>query len=100
MRRSLNALETAFLTLIVSALPPGCQAIFTADRAYGRYPLLQALHALGQLYVLRCKNKGILWKEGRALFPKHFGAPWGQPVRDSRQYIVHHFNASTSFTRF
>jgi len=83
MRRSLNALETAFLTLIVSALPPGCQAIFTADRAYGRYQLLQALNALGQLYVLRCKNKVILWKDGRSLFPKNYEAPWGQPVRYS-----------------
>jgi len=81
MRRSLNALETALLTLILASLPAGTQAIFTADRAYGRYQLICALNALKQLYVLRCKSKVVLWQEGKKRFPKEFRAPWGTPVR-------------------
>jgi hypothetical protein len=81
MRRSLNALETALLMLILASLPAGTQAIFTADRAYGRYQLICALNALGQLYVLRCKSKVVLWQEGKKRFPKEFRAPWGTPVR-------------------
>ena len=81
MRRSLNTIETALLTLIAASLPAGTRAIFTADRAYGRYQLLQALNAIGQLYVLRCKSKVVLWQEGKKRFPKDFAAGWGNPVR-------------------
>ena len=81
MRRSLNTLETALLTLIIASLPRGVRAIFTADRACGRHQLIEALNALGQLYVLRCKAKVVLWQEGRKRFPKDFRAPWGTPIR-------------------
>jgi hypothetical protein len=81
MRRSLNTLETALLTLLIAALPAGTQAVFTADRAYGRYQLICALNALGQMYVLRCKSKVVLWHGGKKRFPKEFRAPWGTPVR-------------------
>jgi hypothetical protein len=81
MRRSLNTIETALLTLIVASLPRGVQAIFTADRAYGRYQLICALNALGQRYILRCKDKVTLWHEGKKRFPKDFTAPWDTPVR-------------------
>ena len=81
MRRSLNALETALLTLIIASLPRGVRAIFTADRAYGRHQLIRALNALGQLYVLRCKDKVVLWQEGRKRFPKDFHGGWGTPIR-------------------
>ena len=81
LRRSLNTIETAFLTLIAASLPKGTQAIFTADRAYGRYQLIQALNQLGQLYVLRCKNKVVLWQDGKKMFPKDFQAPLNVPVR-------------------
>ena len=81
MRRSLNAIETALLTLIIACLPPGTQAIFTADRAYGRYQLIRALNGLNQLYVLRCKSKVVLWQDAKKRFPKEFRAPWSTPVR-------------------
>jgi len=81
MRRSLNTIETALLTLIVASLPKGVQAIFTADRAYGRYQLIHALNALGQRYILRCKDNVVLWHEGKKRFPKDFAAPWDTPVR-------------------
>ena len=81
MRRSLNSIETALLTLIVASLPPGIRAIFTADRAYGRYQLIKALNALGQMYVLRCKEKVVLWQDGKRRFPKDFEAPLDTPVR-------------------
>ena len=81
MRRSLNTLETALLTLIAASLPKGVRPIFTADRAYGRYQLIRALNKLGQMYVLRCKEKVVLWQEGKKRFPKDFHAGWGTPVR-------------------
>jgi hypothetical protein len=81
MRRSLNTIETALLTLIVASLPKGVQAIFTADRAYGRHQLIQALNELRQLYVLRCKDKVVLWQNGKKRFPKDFTAPLDTPVR-------------------
>jgi hypothetical protein len=81
MRRSLNTIETALLTLIVASLPKGAQAVFTADRAYGRYQLIQALNRLKQLYVLRCKDKVVLWQDGAKRFPKDFAAPLDKPVR-------------------
>jgi len=81
MRRSLNTIETALLTLIAASLPKGVQAIFTADRAYGRYQLIRALNASGQRYVLRCKDNVVLWHEGQKRFPKDFAAPLDTPVR-------------------
>lgn len=81
LRRSQNSLETALLTLVKASLPEDARPIFTADRAYGRYQLIQALNALGQLYVLRCKRNVVLWQDGRKCFPKDFHAGWGAPVR-------------------
>jgi len=81
LRRSLNTVETALLTLIISSMPQGTQAIFTADRAYGRYQLIAALNQLGQQYILRCKEKVVLWQDGRKRFPKDFAAPLDTPVR-------------------
>jgi hypothetical protein len=81
MRRSLNTIETGLLNLIIASLPPGTRAIFTADRAYGRYQLIQALNTLGQLYVLRCKDNVVLWQDGKKHFPKDFQAPLDTPVR-------------------
>jgi len=81
LRRSLNTIETGLLNLIVASLPPGTRAIFTADRAYGRHQLIQALNALGQLYVLRCKENVVLWQDGTKRFPKDFHAPLDTPVR-------------------
>jgi len=37
LRRSLNALETAFLTLILTSLPAGTQAVFSARTAKSRW---------------------------------------------------------------
>ena len=81
MRRSLNTIETALLMLIIASLPAGTAAIFTADRAYGRYQLIQALNALGQGYILRCKDNVVLWQEGWKRFPRDFPAPLDRPVR-------------------
>jgi len=84
LRRSQNTLETALLLLILASLPKGTEAIFVADRAYGRRQLIRALNQLGQRYLLRCKNKVVLWHEGRKCFPKDFKAPWGVPTRYAR----------------
>lgn len=84
LRRSQNTLETALLLLIVASLPKGTEPIFVADRAYGRWQLIRALNKMGQRYVLRCKNKVVLWHEGRKCFPKDFKAPWGVPTRYAR----------------
>ena len=81
LRRSQNTLETAFLTLIVASLPPGTRAIFTGDRQYGCYQLINALNGLAQLYILRCKNNVVLWRNGKACFPRDFRAPVGVPTR-------------------
>lgn len=81
LRRSLNTVETALLTLVIASLPADTQAIFTADRAYGRYQLIEALNQLGQHYVLRCKEKVVLWQDGQKRFPKDFAAPLDTPVR-------------------
>ena len=83
LRRSLNTVETALLTLIIASLPTDTQAIFTADRAYGRYQLIEALNQLEQQYVLRCKEKVVLWQDGRKRFPMDFAAPLDTPVRYS-----------------
>ena len=84
IRKSQNSIETALLALIIASLPPEVRAIFTADRAYGRYQLLHALNDLGQLYVLRCKNSVALRHDGKKRFPKDFKAPPGQAVRYSQ----------------
>jgi hypothetical protein len=87
MRRGRNALETAFGTLILGALPPGCQAIFTADRAYGRYPLLQARRLRfetlrrtprhGTPRTRSVLSHGMLWLAVPDLAPR----AWGLPLR-------------------
>ena len=84
LRRSQNALETAFLTLIIASMGKGAQAVFVGDRQYGRFQLLHALNGLGQLYVLRCKSDVILWQDGKERFPRHFAAPRGKAVRYAR----------------
>jgi hypothetical protein len=84
IRRSQNALETGFLTLIAASLGRGAQAVFIGDRQYGRFQLLHALNGLGQLYVLRCKSDVILWQDGMPRFPREFPASLGKAVRYAR----------------
>jgi len=60
IRRSHNAIETAFMTLIRAVFPYQAVPLFIADRQYGRIGLIEALKNISATFVLRTKGKGLV----------------------------------------
>jgi len=60
IRRSQNAIETAFMTLIRAVFPYGSVPVFIADRHYGRLQLIRALKSISASFLLRTKGNTLV----------------------------------------